>query len=259
MKLRKESIIKNSRFIAIFLVFSLVFPLLTPIAYAANTPEFELGDINVSGENAFCTYRSNDHVYCVHINTTSASGSFSVIYTNNPDTIYEYAFSVDPASMAVESNDFWDAVLSECFSNSTQWNTRSLSSSISVSTPSTGDAQPYAADPYVSQLTQKLQNIVGTAPYTGTIVATAYKGSLIFHVYQDLAYYASVANLFQLAQAMSVASFITGVLALALDWDDFDSTTLLSILSLGFAAGSMIIGAGTTVKVYNVSVKWTDM
>ena len=256
MELRKESIMKKIRLIALFLVLSLIFPFLPPIAYAVDTPAFELGDIHVSGDNAFCIYRSNDYTYCAHINTSSTSGSFAINYTNNPDVIYEYTFATDLANMAVDSTGFWNAVLSECFSSSAQWSERSLSGSISVSTPSDGVAQPYAVDPYGTQLTQKLQNIVGVAPYTGSIVATAYKGSLIFHVYQDLTYYASVANLFQLAQSMSVASFITGVLAVTLDWGDFDTSTLLSILSLGFAAGGMTIGAGMTVKVYSVSAKW---
>lgn len=228
---------------------------MTPIAYAANTPTFELGDIYVSGENALCSYSSNDDIYCAHINTTLTSGSFAVIYTNSPDIIYECTFPTDPASMAVESTDFWNAVLSECFSNSAQWNTCSLSESISVSTPSTGGAQPYAVDPYVFQLTQKLQNIVGTAPYTGSIVATAYKGGLIFHVYQDLAYNASLVESITLADAMSVANLITGILAIIFGPKAKLAVTLLSILSVGFGAGSMIIDAGTTMKIYNVYAK----
>ena len=247
---------KKIRLIALFLVLSLIFPFLTPIAYAVDTPAFELGDIHVSGDNAFCIYRSNDYTYCAHINTSSTSGSFAINYTNNPDTIYEYTFVADPASMEVESTDFWNAVLSECFSSSAQWSGRSLSGSISVSTPSDGVAQPYAVDPYVSQLTQTLQNIVGTAPYTGSIVATAYKGSNIFHVYQNLAYYASLADSFTLAEAMSVASLITGILALTLGPAAGLTATLLSIISIGFGAGSMLVPAGTTIKAYNVFAKW---
>ena len=72
---------KRSRFVALCLVLSLMLSYLIPVAYASNTPTFELGDIYVSGENAFCVYRNNDYTYCGHVNTSSVSGNFSIIYT----------------------------------------------------------------------------------------------------------------------------------------------------------------------------------
>lgn len=247
---------KRSRFVALCLVLSLMLSYLIPVAYASNTPTVELGDIYVSGENAFCVYRNNDYTYCGHVNTSSVSGNFSIIYTNSPNTIYEYTFVTDPTSGAVESTEFWNVVLSECFSNYDQWNMRCVSDGITVSTPSAGGAQPYAVDPYVSQLTQKLQNIVGTAPYTGSITATAYKGGLIFHVYQDLTYYASVYNRITISEAMSVASIITSILAFALYPPARLGSALISIISLGFGAGTMIVSEGTTMNIYEVYAKW---
>ena len=124
---------RKYRIIALCLSFSLFFTLLAPVAYATSTPVFELGDIYVTGEDAFCSYKGNGYLYCAHINTFTSSGSFAVQYTKDPDVAYEYYFTVDPANMAVGSTDYWNSILSECFSNSANWKPIYLPDSVTIS------------------------------------------------------------------------------------------------------------------------------
>ncbi len=94
-----------------------------------------------------------------------------------------------------------------------------------------------------------IQNEIGIAPYTERVLATSYKGALIFHLYEDLHYEAAKECRITIYDAISVAGLITSILGLN------PNAPLISLLGLLFSAGSMI-PSGTEMEIYTVSAVW---
>lgn len=240
----------------LFLILSIFVHLSSPIVKATENNPNETINTTVSEDVAVYSYACTDYFYCICLDTSTANGSFAVTYSDDPEYIFEYIFTVPLDSVNTSSDTFWNDLAAECFSNSFSWKSIYLPTSITVSDNSANTAQTYSVDPYLSRLAQKAQDAIGIAPYTGRVVATSYQGSLIFHVYEDLTYYGHKVRTITLADGMSVASLITGILTLFFPTEMVVLSRLVSVISLGFGAGSLFISAGTTISGYYAYAKW---
>ena len=74
------------------------------------------------------------------------------------------------------------------------------------------DITPRSSDPIADQIKNWLKTNLGTSEYSGQLIASTNKAGYNFMLYEDLEYSTGIVNSYVVKQALSVTSFILGVL-----------------------------------------------
>lgn len=128
-------------------------------------------------------------------------------------------------------------------SASDQWNEIYLPTSVTIQ-PNTKDniatlAVDNAEDEFIALLEEHFED----SEHTGRIIATKYFGGTRFHVHETLEFGVTENDTYFIANVLSVASFITGILGLTV------TSTILAAMGL---AASYVIPAGTEIGTHSV-------
>ena len=199
--------IKSTAFI---LCLILIINILAPTALAFNDVPQKM-QIVTYGNFASCFFTGNSYIASAVIETKNNSGSFAIQYTDNDQYIYEYYFSFDEIESNIDSPTFWSDIFSKCLTNRNYWKQIHIPTtvtSIPVSNTNTARSSSNTDEEFKSVLADYL----GTEEYTNRIIQTSSRHQYLFHLYESVSFSVTKKNLYFIAKAISVASFITGVL-----------------------------------------------
>lgn len=234
---------KLTKLVSVILCISIVFSITSPLACATDSDVADLGNVLEGDGFAAYIYEDDSQRYTIFVNTDTGLGSFAVMYFTNEEYVYEYCFSLDSDSIAVEAVAFWTELLSECFSASNQWDEIYLPTAVTVQTNTNDNIATLAVDSVEDEFITLLEDHFDDTEHTGRIIATQYYGGTRFHVHENLEFGVSEKNTHILSQALSVASIVTGILGMQV------TSTILGVL--GFAA-DVILPSGTEIGTHSV-------
>ena len=237
---------KKLRIISVLVCILLLISLFSPVAYATSVETSDLNNVIYSSNFALYTFKNYDQTYNIHLDITTGNGSFAIIYNSKPDYMYETLFAVPPESINISSIDFWNLLISACFSRASEWTTIYLPSTILTQKAAPSSTILLSEDTAKAYFQDWLYENYG-ATYTDRFVSRIIMQSYVFEKYESLDYEVLFDQSYYISTAISIAGFITSVLGMIV------SPGYLSALGLLFSAGSLI-PAGTTLHEYCLGV-----
>lgn len=239
----------KTRIIAFLLCLVILFNISAHGVYAVSASTNESSNVVTIGSDVFLSGENSDCRYIFSLNTSTSNGIFSVLYFDNAEYVFEYYFSFNVDELNVNSSVFWANLAADCFANSNLWHSFYIPTTTIVATNSNEGIALLSSDTYADQLVEWAEEEFDTAPYTGKILATGYKGSLILQVKENYTYKAEPYSTITVQQAISAAGLMLSL------YGAITNPGLLSFLGL-MASASGLIPAGSVVKTYYVYAQW---
>ena len=195
---------------AFILCLILIINILAPTALAFNDVPPRI-QIVTYGNFASCFFTGNSYIASAVIETNNHSGSFAIQYIDEDQYIYEYYFSFDEIESNIDDPTFWSAIFSKCMTNRNYWRQIHIPTTI-TSIPVSNTSNVRSSSNTDEEFKSVLADHLGTGEYTNRIIQTSSRHQYLFHLYESVSFSVTQKNLYFIANAISVASFITGVL-----------------------------------------------
>lgn len=231
------------KLLSFVLCVTLLFNLSSPIVHASDIECVVVEDVMTGDGFAAYVYENEFYRYSIVVNTETATGSFAIMYFTNEDYVYEYIFTLGSESICVDSAVFWNRLLSECMSASSSWNEIYLPTAVIAQKNINDNIATFSVDNVEDGFIALLEEHFDTTEYTGEIIATKFYGGTRFHVHETLEFRVTEKDNYFIANALSVASFITGVLGFPV------TSTILAALGLTATA---FIPDGTEIGTHSI-------
>ena len=232
---------KAIRRISIMLCFVFLVNLFSPIALASESNVFPEMYIATIADYANCFYQSDTYTANALIDMNTGDGCFAISYSNSNEYIYEYYFSVTLSEVHANASAFWNSLLSRCMSNQEQW--RELYKPTIISSTSVRNTRSSQSSDITSNFAPALENQLNITEYIGRIIHTDSRNRYLFHIHEDIEFNAVENNKYFIAETMSFATLIVGILLKPLT---------AALLSLFVDALGSTIAAGTEVGTHTV-------
>lgn len=231
---------KKLRIISALICISLLLSIASPLAFA--TEAEPLSNIIIDKNYAMYQQEDSEHSFTIYLNTETFNGSFAVIYSNNPEYMYDYLFTLDTDEIDTSSSSFWDNLISDCFAQSSQWTTIYLPYALTYQTEYSAISRTTPETYFTDWLYDKYG-----AQRTNNVAGYYMRNSQLFVVYESVSYQVNLASSYRVNQAISVAGFITGILGLVA------KVGIVSVIG-AIAGVAGVIASGTHIDEYHLSV-----
>lgn len=226
----------------------------SPIAYAISAP------VASSGKYAVHGLVDEEKRFNIIIDTEEETGQFAILYLHDPDYMYEFCFNLRDI-VPNQSNITWNLIETFCFNNENLWSEVYLTTAVvidkaeepaeftfhsggSTHVPDEATASSEEIDYFEKWLTDKYGD-----EYSENLLSTTTKNGIPMYLKSGFQAYAYQDTVYKIAQAMTVAGFITGVLGAVVE------TSILSVISAIVGTGSMLV-PGSSVYEYRVRATW---
>lgn len=240
---------KNTkRYLSLIICMTMIVSIAAPDTHATG-PENEIFEITSSENHVVCYIENSEYECCTYIDSNTGTGSFSVEFSENSDYIYEYHFTIETDSADLQSPAFWSNLVGNCFSEQADWTEVYIPNTITVIGDTENGITPRSSAPIADQMKNWLKTNFGTSEYTGTLITSTNIAGYNFMLYEDLEYSTGVVNSYVVKQALSVTSFVLGVL------QQQAASTLVALLVELF--GSNTVPANSNIKQYYLYATWT--
>lgn len=195
---------------------------------------------------AFYGYENSNERVNFMVDLETKEAEFAIVYLNDANTLYEAKMTLDSIE-DLNSEEFWKSVENEFIKRSESWKKTNLSEAVLETETSINDApQKSAAKMTESAIITKFRGLarteVGIAPYDNKQLTTRIYNKITFKQKETLRYAAYKDKSYLITKAMSITSFITGILGLVA------SPGVVSAISTICGAAGMLPSGATAVK-----------
>lgn len=239
---------KRSKVLSVILCIAMLLTIITPAAGAMNTSGVSLSDVYTNGNIAMYGFEDAEKLYNFSVDTQAMTGDFAVVYHNSPNYLYEYQFELPAGTTDIHTLSFWENLASLCFSNASSWNRVYIPAVIAVQHFTEPNVATIASDSHTQYFTNYLEDLYG-AEYMGTILSSSNRGNTKLHLRTFLQYYVYKDATFTANKALSVVSFITGIIGVAA------TNAFLGLIS-AITGGVSLIPMGASIDRYKLRANW---
>lgn len=229
----------------------LITTLLTFPVARATASDTSLSISHINEQVAVYGVEDSEKLYNIMVDTVKGIGQFAIIYSDNPDYMYEYTFCL-PKTDDIFTNQSWNDLIDSCFVNQFKWNAVYLPNAVQISVPThaTNESNflPQASDNNIAYFESWLEGEYGEEYGKFYLRSTTINGVLL-RQYEQLQLLATKHYEYYVAITLSVIGFITGLLGLVA------SSGLIVTISAIAGAGGLLY-AGTKVYEYTLRANW---
>lgn len=236
---------KQFKVLSLVLIMSLLLNVLSPTAYALSSDHNNVECFYYTDNIVMYGFKDSEKLANFSVNLGTMTGELAIVYSSNPDYMYEYQYNLPSLKVKPQSQYFWDELYLFCLNNSAEWSevyipdivaVEEKNSDMMAAASSTTYFDNYLGGLYGSQYTDRLLNLKATSGVT-------------MRIYEGLQLYTHMTTVYTALTTLTIASFITGMLGLVL------SSGILGLFSV-ITGGADIILAGKMVYEYNLRANW---
>jgi hypothetical protein len=233
------------RVLAIIISFALLIIIISPVALAVDSPPISPGTIITVGNYSLYSFENNEYRFNIFLDTSSGVGSFAIIYSNSPNSLHEYSFTLPREQINVNSTQFWNSIVSVAMDKQYEWHSLDPQTAVSTNVATLSRSISYDYQSKYESLLAEEYGPEREYNYRKTYVV----GGIIFEQREDISYGVSKSNTYLINNTMTVAGVITSIIGVVA------SQGLLTIIGLVATVGG-VVTAGTRLDEYELYTYW---